>query len=272
MRGFMEDGQRDDNILIVDALNLAFRWKWGKAKEFADDYVATVQSLARSYKCGTVLVTADWGNSTYRKSMFPEYKQNRREKAEQQTPEEKEAFEEFFAEYERTLEIMPWEVFRYKGVEADDLAGYLTKKLKHNRIWLVSSDRDWNQLVNDSVSQFCYNTRREVTPNTWPYDYPMESFISVKCLQGDMGDNVPGVEGCGPVRAWKLISEFGDVFGLISSLPLEGSAKYIQAVNESEDLLYRNFQLFSLVDFCEDAIGLDNIQDIDRRCSENRLF
>lgn len=50
--------------LIVDALNLAFRWKHQGRTDFCSDYIRTVQSLARSYDCGNVIIAADWGNST----------------------------------------------------------------------------------------------------------------------------------------------------------------------------------------------------------------
>ena len=91
--------------LVVDALNLAFRWKHAGRTDFRNDYVATVVSLAASYKCSNVIITADWGSSTYRKDILPEYKQNRKEKYDQQTEEEAQAFKDFFEEYEETLEL-----------------------------------------------------------------------------------------------------------------------------------------------------------------------
>ena len=57
-----------DGVLIVDALNLAFRWKHQGRTDFRNQYVETVKSLANSYNCGTILITADWGSSSYRKA------------------------------------------------------------------------------------------------------------------------------------------------------------------------------------------------------------
>ena len=80
-KSFKELTTRDnDTILIVDALNLAFRYKHQKKRNFAEDYVRTVQSLATSYNAGTIYITADWGSSSYRKNLLPEYKQNRKDK------------------------------------------------------------------------------------------------------------------------------------------------------------------------------------------------
>ena len=89
--------------LIVDALNLAFRWKHQGRTDFASDYIATVQSLAQSYSCEKIIIAADQGSSSYRKNILPDYKQNRKDKYAQQTQEEELAFKKFIAEYEQTL-------------------------------------------------------------------------------------------------------------------------------------------------------------------------
>ena len=58
---------QNGNLLIVDGLNVAFRWKHSRQLEFKHDYVRTVESLAKSYNCGNIIVLAD-GGSTYRKN------------------------------------------------------------------------------------------------------------------------------------------------------------------------------------------------------------
>ena len=83
----------ESSALLVDALNLGFRWKHSGAKEFANDYLNTVQSLAKSYACGKIIICADKGSSSYRKEIFPEYKGNRKELRDNQTEEEKEALD-----------------------------------------------------------------------------------------------------------------------------------------------------------------------------------
>ena len=160
-------GGKDTTVLIVDALNLAFRWKHQGRTDFREQYVETVKSLANSYKCGRIIITADWGSSSYRKELLPEYKQNRKDKYATQTDEEKQAFIDFFDEYEETLELLAesYTVLRYQGVEADDLAAHLVKDKEQyglENIWLLSSDRDWDLLIQDGVSRFSYVTRKEV--------------------------------------------------------------------------------------------------------------
>ena len=255
--------------LVVDALNLAFRWKHQGRTDFRYDYQSTVKSLAKSYDCTRIIITADWGSSTYRKGISPDYKQNRKEKFAEQTEEERIAFEEFFEEFEASLELLAEEypVLRYKGVEADDIAAHLVKhknKYDLEYIWLISSDRDWDLLIQENVGRFSYVTRKEVRLDNWKehYDIDPEEYISLKCLTGDKGDNVPGIPGIGPKRAVQLIEQYGTAFDIYNVCPIESRYKYIQSLNENAEQLLVNYELMDLMTFCDDAIGQDNIEDI----------
>ena len=142
----------ENKTLVVDALNLAFRWKHQGRTDFRHEYVATVQSLAKSYKCDRIIITADKGSSQYRKEILPSYKQNRKDKFAKQTEAEEEAFKLFIQEYENTLELLEKNhvLLRVQGVEADDIAAYLVKhkdKYEMGDIVLVSSDKDWDLLI-----------------------------------------------------------------------------------------------------------------------------
>jgi DNA polymerase-1 len=271
------DEEFPDCTLIVDALNLAFRWKHQGRSDFRYEFQKTVESLAKSYHCSNVIITADWGSSSYRKEICPDYKGNRKEKFAEQTEEEKIAFEEFFEEYEESLEVLAEEgypVLRYQGVEADDIAAHIVKeKSKYglDNIWLLSSDRDWDLLIQDGVSRFSYVTRKEVTIDNWSehYDVTPEEYISLKCLTGDKGDNVPGVPGIGPKRAEQLIKEFGSAMDIYDALPISSKYKYIQSLNEHAEQLLVNYELMDLITYCDAAIGADNLADIERRLNED---
>lgn len=265
-------GGNESTALVVDALNLAFRWKHQGRTDFRNDYVAVVKSLANSYNCGRVIITADWGSSTYRREILPEYKQNRKDKYAEQTEAEKQAFIDFFEEYEETLELLAeeYEVLRYKGVEADDLAAHLVKKKKQyglEEIWLISSDRDWDLLIQEGVNRFSYVTRKEVTIDNWNehYNVSPEEYISFKCLTGDKGDNVPGINGIGPKRAEQLIRDYGDAMTIYDNIPLDGKYKYIQELNANGEVLLKNYELMDLITYCDEAIGTDNLSEIQER-------
>ena len=47
MKTFKQIEQNQNALMIVDALNLAFRYKHSGARNFAEDYLRTVQSLSK---------------------------------------------------------------------------------------------------------------------------------------------------------------------------------------------------------------------------------
>ena len=264
------------NLLIVDGLNIAFRWKHQGVTDFKYDYARTVESLAKSYNAGTIIITAD-GGSSYRKAILPEYKANRKVKYAEQTPQEEKEFAMFMAEFSNTLTLLKEKhtVLQFKGVEADDIAAYISmnlEKFNFDECWMVSSDRDWDLLITDKVSRFSTVTRKEVTLNTWDehYDFEVEDYITFKCLTGDKGDNVPGIPGIGPKRAVDLMQQYGSVFDIYDSIPIEGKYKYIQSLNENAEQLLINVELMDLVTYSEEAIGKDNIETINRKIEERR--
>ena len=258
-KSFSKISEQENCLLIVDALNLAFRWKHSGATDFAEDYKRTIESLAKSYKARWVIVAADQGSSSYRKSIYPDYKQNRKDKFAEQTDAEKAAFELFFEDYEKSLQLIrdttSYPVVKFQGTEADDIAAYITSVVNNypvDQVWLISSDKDWDLLINDKVSRFSYVTRKEVTANNWHthYDFAHEDYISIKCLQGDAGDNVIGVAGIGPKRAQQLVEQYGSALDIVAALPIDSKLKYVKALNDSGDLIMLNYQLMDLVTFC----------------------
>ena len=270
---FKKATESNNTLLVVDALNLAFRYKHSGATDFATDYIRTVDSLKKSYKASHVIIACDQGSSSYRKALSPEYKQNRKDKQEQQTDAERAAFELFFEDFVQTIATIEtttsYPVLKFQGVEADDIAAYIVSqksKLSTDDIWLISSDRDWDLLVQPGVSRFSYVTRKEVTIDNWNdhYDFNPEDYISIKCLTGDSGDNVAGVPGIGPKRAVSLVAEYGSTYDIIASIPVAGKYKYIQELNQCRDLLLLNYQLMDLVTHCREAIGADNLKSIDQ--------
>ena len=281
MVSFKDMQEKDEeSLMIVDALNLAFRYKHSKSVNFVDDYIRTIQSLARSYKCAQVIITCDKGSSSYRKALYPEYKGNRKEKIEQQTEADKLEFEAFMKEFERTMEAIAehYLVLRFDKVEADDIAAHicnLLSKLKKrinpiSKIWLISSDRDWDLMVNDDVSRWSYVTTKETTIGNWHnhYDCEPEDYISMKCLQGDAGDNIMGVDKIGPKRAAELIKKYGTAYDIAMALPIDSKYQYIKNLNQSKDLILLNYELMDLPTYCDDAIGAENVVILDKLLEE----
>ena len=268
---------QNGNLLIVDGLNVAFRWKHSKQLEYKHDYVRTVESLAKSYDCGNIVVLAD-GGSTYRKNLSPDYKANRSEKYAEQTAQEKAEFAQFMGEFKNAfsqLEKRGHLTIRQDGLEADDLAAWIVGKKAEfgiGQIWMVSSDRDWDLLIQDGVSRFSTVTRKEITLDNWDdhYDVEPSMYLTQKCLAGDTGDNVPGIAGIGPKRAISLIEQYGDLFDIYNACPIDSKYKFIQSLNENADRLLLNAELMDLVSYSEQAlIEADmNLEDLSSQILE----
>ena len=250
------------NLLIVDGFNIIWRWVHAKKLDFQFDFIRTVESLAKSYNCGGIVVLGD-GGSSYRKEIYPEYKANRREKLAEQTEEEAEQFQEILEEFDLSLKSFQERgipTLRFGGVEADDIAAYIVQKRESyniNQIWLISSDKDWDLLVQQGVSRFSTVTRKETTIDNWDEHYEVDPpmYLTYKCLTGDKGDNIPGIKGVGPKRATQLIQQYGDIYDIYNSCPIQSRYKFVQELNDNKEQLLLNVELMDLETYSETALG-----------------
>ena len=258
-----------NNLLLIDANNVAYRWlQRVNYNNFASDYQRTIKSLSKSYEACKTIVCFDFGRSYYRMNMYDDYKQNRKKPKEE---DEAKKYEEFFGVLNALPEILSEEVLKFRGVEADDILTYLVKHLSksYDHTWIVSSDRDLYQLIDDNVSIFNIFSRREITKETLKdiYDLSPEEYLLSRIIEGDKSDNIIGVEGIGPKRAQGLAKEHKTFESLLSSLPVKGRAKYIQNLNSSKEILKRNEKLINLKKYNEDAIisgkyGKENLDEL----------
>jgi DNA polymerase I len=116
----------------------------------------------------------------------------------------------------RALEAFRIPILSYEGFEADDVIGTLSCKLSEagHKVFVVSSDKDMMQLVNDSVvilnptkdNLILDSAKVEETLGVSP-----ERVIDVMALRGDAIDNIPGAPGIGDKGSVELIQQFGTV-------------------------------------------------------------
>lgn len=268
-----EQDQIADNLLLIDGVNLAFRYLQRKNyDDFSDDYIRTVTSLGKSYSAKRIICCFDSGASAYRKAIFPEYKDNRKV---ERTQEEQDRFTAFFNSLNDTIDALPCEHFKFKGIEADDVIAYFTKNLsqKYTHTWVVSSDRDLYQLLRDDVSIFNIYSKKEITVDSLLEDKGMtpREYAFSRMIEGDTGDNIRGIDGIGPKRAAELVKEFKTLDNLLSSLPIKGKAKYIQNLNAGADILVRNEKLINLNSYINEVMASVEKRDTVIELLENAL-
>jgi 5'-3' exonuclease len=245
-----------NNLLIIDANNLSYRWlQRPNYASFGADFIRTIQSLAKSYEAARTIVCFDFGKSYYRMNMHEEYKGTRKKPKEE---EEIKKYEDFFAVLNSLPEELDEEVLKFRGVEADDVLAWITQNVsdRYDHTWVVSSDRDLYQLVDENISIFNIFGRKEVTLQTLTQDFdvtPSEYMLS-RIIEGDKSDNILGIEGIGPKRAQALAREYKTLDTLLEALPIKGRSKYIQNLNAGHEQLVRNEKLINLKKYCVEAI------------------
>lgn len=184
---------KGNNLLVVDCLNLCFRFKhtlyksedvacpeWATLEDmvevmreelahvyFKDGFINTINSLAASYRCSNIIVAADLGSSAWRKALYPEYKGDRAKKYGDQPLVEQAIGKVFMEHYYKLLEDLKSEGINTMfsvGIEADDIVAYisLNHTHKYEHMWIVSSDGDLDLLLSNKVSRFNWATK-----NTW---------------------------------------------------------------------------------------------------------
>jgi DNA polymerase-1 len=116
----------------------------------------------------------------------------------------------------RALEAYRIPILELAGFEADDVIGTLARKAAEASycVYVVSSDKDMMQLVNDDV-QVLNPTKDNLISDAAKVEeilgVPPERVIDVMALRGDTIDNIPGAPGIGDKGSVEIIRRFGTV-------------------------------------------------------------
>jgi DNA polymerase-1 len=116
----------------------------------------------------------------------------------------------------RALEAYRIPILELAGFEADDVIGTLARKAaaaKHH-VYVVSSDKDMMQLVNDDV-QILNPPKDNLICDAAMVEeilgVPPERVVDIMALRGDSIDNIPGAPGIGDKGSVEIIKRFGTV-------------------------------------------------------------
>ena len=143
--------------------------------------------------------------------------------------------------------------------EADDIIGQLCMyKHKSLSTVIVSSDRDYYQLLSDSVRIWSPGRKIFVMDNDVKDQYHVSqaNFLTARAFVGDPSDNLSGIKGAGFKTLAKRFPELcGEVFisveGILK-LSIERSRvsklKLFKEINENADIPQRNWRVMYLGD------------------------
>lgn len=157
-----------------------------------------------------IAVSFDPPGGTFRNQIYPEYKANRSE-----TPQLVIDALEPLTSIVKALDIP---VLMIPGFEADDVIGSMAVRSAAQGfdVYMVTPDKDYGQLVAPHIFQ--YKPGKSGADNEvlgeaevcekWGIDRSSQ-VIDILTICGDSSDNVPGVQGVGPVGASKLLRKYG---------------------------------------------------------------
>jgi DNA polymerase-1 len=150
--------------------------------------------------------------TVFRREIYAEYK------AQREPPPE-----DLPVQAERIIAIMAAvgiPVLRVPHYEADDIMATLAGRLAapELHVYLVSRDKDLEQLLSEHVSLYDPGKDEVVTPERLRElkGWGPEQAIEAQVLTGDNVDNVPGVVGIGEKTAAKLLQQYGSVAEIIA--------------------------------------------------------
>jgi 5'-3' exonuclease len=157
------------------------------------------------------------GSSLNRKSLIPEYKSGRnlnRVNANifDKLDDENEAKADQIGRLIQYIQCLPVKVLSMDKVEADDIIAFLSVEMTKNektQAYIVSSDKDFLQLVDDNITVYAAMEKEFYTPKKVKEKYGIESynFLTYKVLMGDNSDKIPGIKGLGPKKLPKMFPQ-----------------------------------------------------------------
>jgi DNA polymerase I len=150
----------------------------------------------------------------------------------------------------RALEAYRIPILEVPGYEADDVIGTLAKKAAESfPVYVVSSDKDMLQLVNEKVcvlnppkdNLICDRTTVEEILGV-----PPERVIDVMALRGDSIDNVPGAPGIGDKGSVELIQKFGSLENLLENAESVERKTYRESLVNNRAMIELSKQLVTI--------------------------
>jgi len=225
--------------MVIDGNNMLMRCI--KATEYAgmaSDQISTSALTAfigalsrciRGHGPDSLVVCWDHGPSKHRLSIYPEYKQARAERPEDEHKETS------FGLAKRFLEVTRIQQVAVEGFEADDLVAAYWAQTMNMRTMIVSGDKDFFQLLDlasntvqlrpDGVGGYQIWSADEVMTK---YGCAPDRMPLLMALMGDPIDGIPGVRGIGPKKALSGLLEADWDFSKMKSL--QGDEKLPMAI------------------------------------------
>jgi len=222
---------KNDRILIIDGLNLFFRNfamlnivnEHGVHIGGLGGFLRSLGTLINAIDPTSMYIIFDGENSSMnRKNILSEYKSGRHISRITNWEIFEDVGDEHDAKVDQIvrlidyLKCLPVKTIALDKVEADDIIAHLAQTITNNndnsRAFIVSSDKDFIQLVSDKICVYRPIEKDYYNRDTIVDKFRVlpENFILYKVLMGDASDKVPGVKGLGEKKLHKLFPELNE--------------------------------------------------------------
>ena len=272
--GIQEQGEetvQSERILFIDGLNLFFR-NFAVMNMVNPDgvhigglggFFRSLGAMIRQIDPTQVYVIFDGaGSANNRKNINPLYKSGRDLQritnwdAFDDKQDEDDSKVDQMVRVIQYLKTLPVKTVSIDKVEADDIISYLCNKVinkPEDKAFIVSSDKDFIQLVNDNVIVYRPMEKEYYTEQTVIDKYKMspKNFLLHKTLLGDNSDKIKGVKGLGEKGIYKKFPELmerdmdlQDIFSICESKFKDHVvyARVLQNMDEMEN----NYKIMNL--------------------------
>jgi len=260
----------DDKVMIVDGLNMFIR-VFGAVPTLNDDgehvggvtgFLLSLGALIRKHNPTRVLVVFDGkGGSHRRKKLHPGYKDGRsgltklnRLAGYEDLEDQSKSMKQQFVTLIKYLDMLPVQMCYIDYVEADDVMAYAARHIFKNEVIIVSSDKDFLQLVDERISVYLPTKKKLMKPDDVKemYGVPSHNLIFYRMIDGDKSDNIKGIRGVGPKTIVNKLTFLQDstldMNSLMESITNMDDDKLKNKLIESSDTLQLNWDLMQLSD------------------------
>ena len=277
----------NDHILVIDAMNMLIRsFSLLKAMNPSGHHVGGLVGFLRSLGFVTrtfdptrvIIVWDGKGGSANRKNIDPNYKAQRATSRithwglYDTKAEETEALIGQLFRTQDYLECLPIQQLMMEKLEADDIIAYLAKtaSTSNKKLTIVSSDKDFLQLVDENVEVYAPIKKKTFTKDNIEEELKVlpENYNIVKALLGDNSDNLAGVKGLGIKTILSqfpdLIDKPGMTLDYVYSICEEkmNEKKIFPKIITEWDRVETNFKLMDLHETDLDEKEMDQVKEV----------
>ena len=251
----------DENVLIIDGLNTFIRvfsvipttndngTHIGGIVGFLKSIGYTI-NMFRPTRC--IIIWDGKGGSSRRRKMYPEYKAKRKTNIRLNRAYDFETIEQerenMIRQIQRTIEyldFLPITMLSIDNVEADDIIAYTAKQvLTDSKVTIMSSDKDFLQLVDDRISVWSPTKKKLYKPEQVMEEYgiPSHNLLMYRIFDGDKSDNINGVFGYGLKTVQKKLPFLQED----KQFSVDEVITEVDELEEHREIMERNFDLMQL--------------------------